>query len=113
MNTIVKTRQGEVRGSFAHGVVAHRDVTHETAHVNADFALEVIEIFTVAMPVPFDALFQRDARHRFDAHEAFHDGVFIASLDRRQGESAVAHDDGGHAMLRLTSAVRIPEQLRV
>ena len=100
-------------GLFAHGVMAHGDVADQTADIDADLAFEVVEILAVAMPVPFHALLQSDARNRFDAHEALDDGVFDARPDRRQGQAAVAHHHRGHAMLRLAGAVGIPEHLRV
>ena len=37
----------------------------------------------------------------------------IAVPDRREGQAAVAHHHGGHAVLRLAGAVGVPEQLRV
>ena len=43
---------------FAHHVVAHRDMAHQTADVDAHFALKVVEIFAVAMPVPLHTLLQ-------------------------------------------------------
>ena len=98
---------------FAHGMMAHGDMTDQAADVDADLAFEVVEILAVAMPVPFDALFERDARDRFDAHEAFDDGVFDTLPDRRQGQPAVAHHHRGHAVLRLAGAVGVPKHLRV
>ena len=98
---------------FAHGMMAHGDMTDQAADVDADLAFEVVEILAVAMPVPFDALIKGDARDRFDTHETFDDGIFDALPDRRQGQPAVAHHHRGHAMLWLASAVGIPKHLRV
>ena len=68
---------------FAHHVVANGDMTHEPADVNADFALQVVQVFAVTMPAPFDSLFQGKAGYRLDAHEALVQGVFIAVFYRR------------------------------
>src|SRR5439155_18949654 len=85
----------------------------EPAHVDADAALEPVQVVAVAPPAPGDARHQRLARHGLDAHEALDQRVLAARLDGREGQPAVAHDDGGHAVLRLGRAIGVPEELAV
>src|SRR5205823_5740930 len=86
---------------LAHHSVAHGDVADEPADVDADAPLEPVQVVAVAAPAPGDTRHQRLARHGLDAHEALDQRVLAARLDGGEGQPAVAHDDGGHTVLRL------------
>jgi hypothetical protein len=100
-------------GLFAQHVVSHGNVADQTADIDAELALKVIEVLTIAMPVPCNALFESMPRNRFDPNKTFHHRVFVAFFDRCQGQPAIAHDDCGDAVLRLAGTVWIPEHLRI
>src|SRR6516164_2475838 len=85
----------------------------EAADVDAHLAFEIIEILTIAVPVPLNALLKGVAWNGLDPNEAFHHRIFIAFFDRGQCQPAVPHDHCRNAMLRLAGAVRIPEHLRI
>jgi hypothetical protein len=90
-----------------HGV-ADGDVADQPAGVDAQPPLESAQVVAVGVPAPGHALLERLARHSLDAHEALHQRVLPAVHDGRQREAAVAHHDGGDAVLRLGGGVRIP-----
>ena len=98
---------------LAHDVLPHRDVAHQAAGVDAESALQRVEILTVGVPAPGHSLLQREAGNRLYPHEALDQGVLTAVVHGRQGQAAVPHDDGSDAVLRLGGAVGIPEDLRI
>ena len=88
-------------------------MTDDTANVDADVAFEFVQIVAVGFPAPRHAFLERHARDRFDTHETLDDSVFVAVIDGRQRQAAVAHDDRSYTMLRLAGTERIPENLPV
>ena len=52
--------------SVAHHVAAERAVPDEEAGVDADVAVEPVEVLAEGLPLPVDALLERGERHAFD-----------------------------------------------
>src|SRR3954470_4761613 len=62
-------------GLLTHDKLAHGDMADNAADIDADVTLKLVQVVAVALPTPRHAFFQRNARNRFDAYEAFDDCV--------------------------------------
>src|SRR4029077_17259122 len=64
-------------------VLTDGNVPHQPGYVYAQPTIQAVEIITVRMPAPVDALLQDGARDRLDANEALYQRIFISVLYRR------------------------------
>ena len=96
---------------LAHDVLAHGDVAHQAAGVDAESSLQRVEILAVGVPAPGHSLFQGGAGNRLHPHEALDQGVLAAVVHGRKGQAAVPHDHGSDAVLWLGGAVGVPKDL--
>ena len=76
-------------------------------------AVEHVEVFRVALPTPGDAGKHGFAGDVLGALEVAEDQVGLGLAARSQGETAVAHDDAGDAVVARARADGIPEHLRI
>lgn len=106
-------RGGSLHGLLAHDVLAHRDVAHQPAHIDADFPFQGVQIIAEGVPAPGNSLLQNAAGNGLDPDEAFHQRVVVGGLSGCERKAAITHDDGGNAMLGLGGSIGVPENLRV
>ena len=97
----------------AHHPAAERAMTGEEGDVHPDGAFEPVEVVAECPPVPRDALFERGQRHPFDLRHHALQVLGVSFVERREGEAAVAAEDGRDTVERRRRRGRIPEQLRV
>src|SRR5919197_1798160 len=96
------------------GAVADRRVPDEGGHVGAHTApLERAQVAREVLPRPRDAGGQRLDRHALDEEEELHERLAVRLAAGRDGEPAVAHDDGRDAVPRGRARLRVPEELAV
>src|ERR1700730_193761 len=76
-------------------------------------AVEHVEKFRKRLPAPFDAGEHSVAAQILGTFEIAEHQVRLALAARRQGETAVAHNHGGDAVIARAGADRIPEYLGV
>ena len=100
--------------ALAHHIGAQGGVADVATVVDAfRQTVQHVEIFAKGFPTPFDAGFHRVARQVFGALEIAEHEVGVLRRTGREGETAVAHDDGGDAVVAGAGAERVPEDLRV
>jgi hypothetical protein len=87
-------------GRFAHDDAADGGMADEEAGVRGQRAVQAVEVVGRGAPVPRHALLQRLERHPFDAGQHPHQVVPVGRRQRRDGEAAVATDDGGDTVER-------------
>ncbi len=100
--------------ALAHHVIAHGAVADHTDHVESRVqALHRIEVLRESLPIPRKTTENRLTRNVFHAFHEF--GEIAARLGGHRGESdtAVTHENRGHAVPRRRSHERIPSDLRV
>ena len=72
---------------------------HLAADVDGEFLLaDDVEVFGVALPAPGDALGEGGAGNVLDAFHQADQPVLAPGPHRREADTAVAGDDGGHAV---------------
>ena len=85
---------------FAHRKLAHGAMTDEGRDVQTErLSLQRVEIFAVSGPVPRNAGLQGLAWHVLDPYEGADQRIAALRLARRQREAAIAHHDGGDAVV--------------
>ena len=85
----------------------------QEAGVDAEAAVQRVEVLGEGGPVPRDALLQGGQGHALDLGHHPADVVGVLGVDRREGEPAVAADHGRHAVHVRGRGERVPEELRV
>ena len=73
-------------------------VADQEPGVNAELAVEGLEVFGEGRPVPWDALLEGGQRHALDLGHHPPDVVGVLGIDRRQGEPAVPSNHGRDAV---------------
>jgi hypothetical protein len=102
------------RGIGAEDVRAQRGVAEEGAHVGHHAAaLHGVQEFGIALEVPLHAGAQGLQRHAFHVRERAQREVAVRRPAGRDGEAAVADDDGGHPERGGRRRERIPGELGV
>src|SRR5437762_2971218 len=98
----------------AHDAVADRRVADEGGDVRAHAApLERTQVAPEVLPRPRDTGAQRLDGHALDEEEELHERLAVRRAAGRDGEPAVAHDDGRDAVPRRGARLRVPEELAV
>ncbi len=100
-------------GVGAHHVAAEGAVADEEAGVDADAAVEPVEVLAEGLPAPVDALLERGEGHALDLGHHAPEVVGVLGVQRGQGEAAVAADDRGDAVDVRRRGQRVPEELGV
>ena len=101
-------------GVGAEHVGAHRGVADERGDVRHHAApLHRVEVLGIALEVPAHAGAQRLQRHALDVGQRAQREIAVGRAARRDGEAAVADDDGGHAERGRRRGERIPRELGV
>ena len=103
-----------VDAALAHHEDAQRVVRDLRADIDgARHAVERVEIFGEALPIPFEALGERAAGDVLDRlHEVDEAGAVLAP-DRREADPAIAEEDRRHAVPRRRRKHRVPGCLAV
>ena len=97
----------------AHHVAADRAVADEEARVHRDAALEAVEELGEGLPLPVGAVLERGEGHALDLRHHPAEVVGVAVAERREGEAAVAADDGGDAVHARRARGGVPHELGV
>ena len=102
-------------GLLAHHDAADRGVADHEPGVDAEPALDLVEVLGGRRPVPRHALAERLERHALDPRQHAHEVVAVGGVvgQRRDGEAAVAGERGGDAVQRRRRERAVPEHLRV
>ena len=77
-------------GVGAHHVAAQRAVADHEAGVDADAAVEAVEVLGEGLPLPVDALLERGERHALDLGHHAAQVVGVVGVQRGEREAAVA-----------------------
>ena len=86
-------------GALAHHVVAHGAVTDEADHVErGTHLLHRVEVFRVRVPAPSESTEDRVTGNVFNALHHLGQERAVVRCDGGEGNAAVAHEDGGHAV---------------
>ena len=85
-------------GVGAHHVAAEGAVPDHEAGVDADAAVEAVEVLGERLPPPVDARLQGGQRHALDLGHHPAEVVGVLGVERGQREAAVAADDRGDAV---------------
>src|SRR5207249_867077 len=75
--------------------------------------LERTQVAREVLPRPRDTGAQRLDGHALDEEEELHERLAVSLAAGRDGEPAVAHDDGRDAVPRRGARLRVPEELAV
>ena len=97
----------------AHDLAPQGAVPHQEPGVDAEPAVQDVEVLTEGRPVPRHAVLQGGEGHSLDLGHHLTDVVRILRVDGGERKATVAPDDGGHAVHVGGGGQRIPEQLRV
>src|SRR3984957_3374220 len=85
-------------------------------HADVDCAfhfLDRVHVLGKTFPVPLNAFIERGAGNVFDAFHQADQKFFLARLDRREADAAVAHHQRGDAVPARRSEIRVPGDLAV
>ena len=105
---------GALRGSVTQNEGAHARMPNETGDVGPHaFLLQHVEVLRKRLETPVDALAQGIERHAFDVGQITHGQIAVIRPARRDGESAIPHDQRRHAQRRRRIGKRVPGDLRV
>ena len=96
-----------------HHVAAQRAVPDQEADVDADGAVEPVEVVTEGRPAPRHTLLECGERHALDLRHHATQVVGIVLVQRREREAAVPGDHARDAVHARRRGRGIPEQLRV
>src|SRR5690606_4219707 len=105
-----------VNAALAHDIGAHRAVGHLGADVDgAGFAIQRVQVFGEALPLPLDALGQGRAGNVFHVFHDFDHALALAVIGAAGGktDAAVAHDQRGDAVVGSGAAQGIPGGLAI
>ena len=107
-------RRRAVHAALAHGVLAHGAVPHHAPDVRAlGEPVHRVQVLAVRDPVPGQAVQDGLPGMSLDAlHELGQIGPVLGPA-RGEGDTAVAHDDAGHAVPATRRTDRIPGELGV
>ena len=84
------------------------------AHVDCELLLfDDVEVFGVALPAPRDALGERSAGNVLDTLHQTDQPILFTRPHRREADTAVARDDGGHPMTARRLQQAVPADLPV
>ena len=100
-------------GVGAHDVPAQGAVADHEPGVDAERAVEAVEVLGERLPLPVDALLEGGERHALDLGHHAAQVVGVVGMERREGEAAVAGHEGGHAVDVGRRGERVPEELGV
>ena len=96
-----------------HDDAADRGVTHHEAEVDADVAVDAVEVLGGGLPVPRHARSQRLDGHAFDAGQHAQEVLTVGRVvgQRRDGEATVAGKRGGDTVQGRRRERVVPEDL--
>ena len=106
-------RRLAVVGVLAHDVAADGGVAHQDARVDAETAVEDVEVLGERGPPPRDAGLEALHGDRFDARQHHGERLVVVGARGGQPERAVAEDHRRHAVVRREGAERVPGDLSV
>ena len=97
----------------AHDLAPQCAMPDEETGIDAEPALQPVEVFPKSGPVPRHAVLQGGQGHPLDLGHHLADVVRVLGIDGGEGEAAVAPDDSRHAVHVGRGGQRIPEELCV
>ena len=106
-------RRRIVVATIAHHVVAHRDVWNLRTDIDRVRRVDRIEILTVGLPTPRNALMKCCTGNVLDALHQLDQLGLTARVDGREPHTAVPHDDRGDPVPAARGHVLVPTHLAV